>query len=228
MQTDDKVVYFAESLVFFDLETTGLGHNCDIVQLAAVSGGHTLSLYVIPRSQIQRGAAKVTGFRVREHRLYQNHQPVLTNSLREVLVSFIVFLQMLGRPLLLGHNICRFDCPVLSRALDEVDLRCEFLSSVSGFVDTLPLAREMLKERGLHCFRQERLVEELLGVRYKAHDALEDVQALQALYNALQPSPQLLRRSVFTMGNNVQAKKATALTGHLPTQQGGDVSDGLM
>ncbi|KAM9808126.1 protein PML-like [Neosynchiropus ocellatus] len=217
MQTNDKVVYLAESLVFFDLETTGLGQNCDIIQLAAVSGGHTLNLYVIPRSQIQHSAAKVTGFRVRKQRLYHNHQPVLTNSLREVLVSFIVFLQMLGRPLLLGHNICRFDCPVLSRALDEVDLRCEFISAVSGCVDTLPLAREALKERGLRSFRQEKLVQELLGISYKAHDALEDVRALQALYNALQPSPELLRRNVFTMGN--KAEKATILTSHLPTQR---------
>ncbi|KAK5866984.1 hypothetical protein PBY51_011511 [Eleginops maclovinus] len=188
-----------QRLVFFDLETTGLSKTCEIVQLAAVSGGDSLNLYVIPRYQMQRGASKVTGFRVRRQRLYLHRQPVFTNSLREVLVSFIAFLQMLGRPLVIGHNIRRFDCPLLARALDELDLRAEFEAAVSGCVDTLPLAREMLKERGLKSFRQENLVMELLGVNYKAHDALEDVRALQALYSVLQPTPELICRHLFTL-----------------------------
>ncbi|KAM9376213.1 protein PML-like [Pholidichthys leucotaenia] len=186
-------------LVFFDLETTGLGHTCEIVQLAAVSGGHSLNLYVIPRCQIQPGAAKVTGFRVHRQRLYLHRQLVLTNSLREVLVSFIAFLRMLGRPLVLGHNIWCFDCPLLDRTLKELDLRKEFDASISGCVDTLPLAREMLKDRGLRSFRQENLVREMLGVSYKAHDALEDVRALQALYNVLQPPPEVICRHKFTL-----------------------------
>lgn len=151
----------------------------------------------------------MTGFRVRRHRLYQHRQPVLTNSLREVLVSFIAFLQMLGRPLVIGHNIRRFDCPLLARALDQLDLRGEFESSVSGYVDTLPLAREMLKDRCLQSFRQENLVRELLAVNYKAHDALEDVRALQGLYGFLQPTPELINRHRFTldtMGNKPAAK----------------------
>lgn len=141
----------------------------------------------------------MTGFRVRRQRLYLHRQLVLTNSLREVLVAFIAFLQMLGLPLVIGHNIRRFDCRLLARALDELDLRAEFESSISGYVDTLPLAREMLKDRGLHSFRQENLVRELLGVNYKAHDALEDVRALQALYSVLQPKPKLICRHMFTL-----------------------------
>ncbi|XP_070687629.1 three prime repair exonuclease 4 [Pempheris klunzingeri] len=206
MQTSEES---GQPLVFFDLETTGLGQSCEIVQLAAVSGGHSLNLYVVPRCRMQRGAAKVTGFRVRRQRLYLHRQLVPTNSLREVLVSFIAFLHMLGRPLVIGHNIRRFDCPVLARALDELDLRAEFESSVSGCVDTLPLAREMLKDHGLQSFRQENLVRELLGVNYKAHDALEDVRALQALYSVLQPTPELICRHKFTldtMENKAAAK----------------------
>lgn len=175
------------------------GQSCEIVQLAAVSGGHSLNLYVVPRCGMQRGAARVTGFRVHKHRLYLHRQPVLTNSLREVLVSFIAFLQMLGRPLVIGHNIRRFDCPLLARALDGLDLRAEFESSVSGCVDTLPLARELLVDRCLQSFRQENLVRELLGVNYKAHDALEDVRALQALYRVLQPTAELVCRHRFTL-----------------------------
>ncbi|XP_029377969.1 three prime repair exonuclease 4 [Echeneis naucrates] len=199
MQSADVAEEGGRSLVFFDLETTGLGQSCDIVQLAAVSGGHSFNLYVVPHSPMQRGATKVTGFRVRRQRLYLHHQRVLTNSLREVLVSFIAFLQMLGRPLVIGHNSRRFDCPLLAQALDKLDLRAEFESAISGCVDTLPLAREILKDHCLQSFRQENLVKELLGMNYKAHDALEDVRALQALYSVLQPTPELVRRHMFTL-----------------------------
>ncbi|XP_041852427.1 three prime repair exonuclease 4 isoform X2 [Melanotaenia boesemani] len=175
------------------------GQNCEIVQLAAVSAGHSLNLYVVPRCRIQRGAAKVTGFKVHKRKLYLHRQLVFTNSLKEVLVSFIAFLRMLGHPLLIGHNIRRFDCPLLARALDELDLRAQFESSVSGCIDTLPLAREMLKNSGLQSFCQENLVRELLGVNYKAHDALEDVRALQTLYRYLQPTPEVVLAHKFTL-----------------------------
>uniref|UniRef100_A0A3B5A6F8 exodeoxyribonuclease III n=1 Tax=Stegastes partitus TaxID=144197 RepID=A0A3B5A6F8_9TELE len=186
-----------QSLVFFDLETTGLP-RCEIVQLAAVSGLHSLNLYIRPRCPVQPAAARVTGFTVRGRRLYLHRRLLLTNSLREVLVSFIAFLQMLGRPLLVGHNI-RFDCPVLVRSLDEVQLRAHFEASVSGCVDTLPLARELLRDRCLRSFGQENLVRELLGLNYKAHDALEDVRALQTLYGFLQPTPEVISRHKFTV-----------------------------
>ncbi|XP_029010283.1 protein PML-like isoform X2 [Betta splendens] len=189
--------------------TISPGQSCEIIQLAAVSGGHSLNLYVIPRCRMEQGAAKVTGFRVRRQKLYLHRQLVLTNSLREVLVSFIAFLQMLGRPLVIGHNSRRFDCPLLVRALHELNLRAEFESSISGCVDTLPLSREMLKDRCLQSFRQENLVRELVGVNYKAHDALEDVRALQALYRVLQPSPELVCRHTFSL-DTMDSKPAVA------------------
>lgn len=194
------------------------GQSCDIVQLAAVSGGHSLNLYVIPRRRMQQSAAKVTGFRARRQKLYLHGQLVLTNSLREVLVSFIAFLQMLRRPLVIGHNIRHFDCLVLTRALDELDLKAAFDSSISGCVDTLPLARLMLKDRCLQSFRQESLVKELLGVKYKAHDALEDVQALQALYNVLQPTPELECRHMFTLDTMDKNPAVTAAKLEVPCQ----------
>ncbi|CAN9498935.1 unnamed protein product [Ophioblennius macclurei] len=197
MEAEEESV--RKPLVFFDLETTGLDKKCEIVQLAAVSGDHTLNLYIVPRRQMQHGASRITGFHVRRQRLFQHRHPVLTNTLREVVVSFITFLRMLRHPLVVGHNIRRFDCPLLARALDELDLRAEFESCVSGCVDTLPLARELLKDRQLQSFTQENLVRELLGLDYRAHDALEDVRALQALYRVLQPTAEVICRHRFTL-----------------------------
>lgn len=199
------------------------GRGCEIVQLAAVSGGHSLNLYVLPRSGMQPSAARVTGFRVHGRRLYLHRRLVLTNSLREVLLSFIAFLQMAGRPLVVGHNIRRFDCPLLARDLDRLELRAEFESSVSGCVDTLPLSREMLRERGLTSFRQEHLVREVLGLDYGAHDALQDVRALQRLYLELQPTVELVRRHKFSM-DDVGARPAAE---RAPTPPSGGGSEAM-
>ncbi|KAL7867736.1 hypothetical protein SRHO_G00091200 [Serrasalmus rhombeus] len=185
--------------VFFDLETTGLGPSCDIVQLAAVSGSHALNLFMVPRCRMEPGASRVTGFRVRRHQLFLHRRPVLTNSLREALVSFITFLGMFGRPLLVGHNIRRFDCLVLARALDEFGLKAAFQTVVVGFLDSLPLARQLLKDSGIQSFKQENLVKAVLGVSYAAHDALADVQALQKLYWALSPTVSQIQQHMFSL-----------------------------
>lgn len=187
------------NMVFFDLETTGLGSSCDIVQLAAVSGHHTLNLYMVPRCRMEPGASRITGFRVRRHRLFLHRRPVLTNSLKEALVSFITFLRMFGRPLLVGHNIRRFDCLVLARVLDEFDLKAAFKAGILGFLDSLPLTRQLLKDHGVHSFKLENLVKTVLGVSYAAHDALGDVQALQKLYWALNPTAGQIQQHLFSL-----------------------------
>ncbi|KAL0967925.1 hypothetical protein UPYG_G00259910 [Umbra pygmaea] len=197
--------------------------SCEIIQLAAVCGGHFLNLFTVPRCRMQHGAAKVTGFRVQSHRLYHHRLPVLTNSLKEVLVSFIAFLNMLDRPVLVGHNIHRFDCPVLARALDEFHLKAEFQLAVSGCLDTLPLARDVLKGHGIPSFRQENLVQTLVGVSYKAHDALEDVRSLQSLYSALSPTPEQVVRHSFTLDSleKPASKPLPAAKGKGPSKASG-------
>ncbi|KAI5614862.1 maternal protein exuperantia-2-like [Silurus asotus] len=175
------------------------GSSCDIVQLAAVSGHHTFNLFMVPRCRMEPGASRITGFRVRRHRLFRNRRPVLTNSLKEALVCFITFLRMFGRPLLVGHNIRRFDCLVLARVLDEFDLKATFQDGILGFLDSLPLTRQLLKDSGVQSFKQENLVKTVLGVSYAAHDALSDVQALQMLYRALKPAANQIQRHTFSL-----------------------------
>lgn len=203
------------------------GPSCDIVQLAAVSGHHTLNLFMVPRCRMEPGASRITGFRVRRHRLFHHRKPVLTNSLKEALVSFITFLRMFGRPLLVGHNIRRFDCLVLARVLEEFDLKADFQAGIMGFLDSLPLARQLLRDRGVDSFKQENLVKNVLGVSYAAHDALDDVQALQKLYWALRPTASQIQQHIFSldslcnkyMNDRITCGKKSDSCGKLPLLQ---------
>lgn len=97
------------------------------------------NLYIITRRPLYPFAAEVTG--VHRRRLYLHHQLVPTDSLRGVLVSFIAFLRMLHQSLVV---IRWFDGPLLGRVLDKLDIRTQFQSSVSGCVDSLRLAEELL------------------------------------------------------------------------------------
>ncbi|KAM9528241.1 protein PML-like [Salvelinus alpinus] len=189
-----------DTVVFFDLETTGLDTSvCDIIQLSAISGESTFNVYSVPRCNIMEQASSVTGFTVGDHQdLLLHGEPVHTIPLREALTSFISFLSSFHEPLLAAHNAQRFDCPVLARALREYSLMDEFQKVVSGFLDTLKIGKEMFPSTRTG-YSQKSLVRVFLEKTYEAHNALEDVKALQELYQKWSPSQELVRRHTFPL-----------------------------
>ncbi|CAL8375733.1 unnamed protein product [Arctogadus glacialis] len=113
-----------KTVVFFDLEATGLETwRCEIIQLAAISGERTFNVYTMPEIAIDRGAAEVTGFSVRDGAL---------------------LLQSLEQPVLLAaHGARRFDKPVLDRALLKCSLTRQFQQLGSRFLDTFLLSKAL-------------------------------------------------------------------------------------
>ncbi|XP_062858652.1 protein PML-like [Trichomycterus rosablanca] len=184
-----------DRLVFFDLETTGLNtSSCDICQLSAICGKRVFNAYLFPRCPIDYGASKVTGLTTQDKQLLLHGQPVETVPIKEALKSFISFLSTVNRPILVGHNCKRFDCPILLRILREFDLLDNFFDVVSGFLDTLLLSREMFS---LQKYSQPFLVQHFLHKTYGAHNATEDVRLLQELFTVWRPSPNLVIRHTF-------------------------------
>ncbi|MCJ8736084.1 hypothetical protein PDJAM_G00254790 [Pangasius djambal] len=186
-----------ETLVFFDLETTGLNiSTCDVVQLSAISGERIFNVYILPRCPIDYGASRVTGLTTRRQKLLLHEQQVQTVPFKEALNLFISFLKSFSRPILVGHNCKRFDCPILLRILSEFSLLEEFQDVVSGYLDTLLLSREMFV---LKKYSQPFLVQHFLQKTYAAHDAVEDVRALQELYSVWRPSKDLVNKHKFIL-----------------------------
>ncbi|XP_046889945.1 protein PML-like [Hypomesus transpacificus] len=200
------------TIVFFDLETTGLDTAaCDIAQLSAISGGRSFNVYTLPRCSFSDGASRVTGLTVLDHTLLLHGRPVHTLPLREALSSFITFLRSFHRPLLTAHNAKRFDCPILARALEECGLRQEFLQVESGFLDTLQMSRELAP--GLVRYSQVFLVQVFLGKSYDAHNAIEDVKALQELFHTWRPSEEMVLRFKFPQQKMLHTPNSETLTG---------------
>ncbi|CAL8321502.1 uncharacterized protein LOC115550703 [Gadus morhua] len=185
------------TLVFLDLETTGLDTwQCDIIQLAAISGVHSFNIYMMPQVAIDRGATAVNGFSVSDGALLLRGTAMPTATLTEALTSFLDFLRSLEQPVLLAaHNARRFDKPVLDRALLGCSLARQFQQLGSRFLDTLPLSRAL--HPGLDSHSLVNLSGYFLPRHYNAHDALEDVRALQELYNCWNPRQGTLDQFVF-------------------------------
>ncbi|XP_042364144.1 DNA polymerase III PolC-type-like [Plectropomus leopardus] len=177
-----------KTIVFFDLETTGLDTDvCDIIQVSAICGERVFDVYTLPRRAVTKGAQQVTGFTVGDDGLFRHGRPVDTVPLVDALTSFINFLRSFRRPVLLAaHNARRFDAPVLTRVLQTLSLWQEFQQVVSGFVDTLPLSKNLYPNLGSHS--QRNMVRHFLGVDYEAHNAVEDAKMLQELFNSWRPN----------------------------------------
>ena len=93
------------------------------------------------------------------------------------LESFIDWLPT--NSVLYDHSAKRFDARFVMREMESLQLTPDFQEKCSGFVDPLPLLKNLYPDR--KNFKQETLVNDLLGTEYQAHDSLADVMSLPAL-----------------------------------------------
>ena len=197
------VVDGSEETVFFDLETTGLGRDADVVQIAAVSGERKFSAYVIPQKRMSIEASRVTQIEVRGSKMCHHGKEVETVSLKDALMGFKSFLEDSNCPMLVGHNIARFDIPVLFNSCKRVGISLDGL--VKGCVDTLNIVSKLYKRgKDVTNFKQSTLITELLNETYDAHNAVADVASLQQLYvTKLKPTPSMLQELLFHISTHV-------------------------
>nr|XP_023697399.1 protein PML-like [Paramormyrops kingsleyae] len=188
------------TLIFFDLETTGLDvSGCDIVQLSAVCGERTFNAYMVPRRSMGYSASFVTGFTVEGDSLLQYGRPMMTVPLQDALADFLTFLRGFHSPVLVAHNVLRFDAPILLRSLRGFSLQNELERVIPGFLDTLLLSKDLPACSRVRKFSLQYLVKYFLGKPFEAHDALEDSKALEQLCHVWNPSPMLIRRHLYTV-----------------------------
>ncbi|CAG2226554.1 unnamed protein product [Mytilus edulis] len=135
------------------------------------------SSYIFPNQPISIQASEITKITVSANQMFYDLQPVSYKLPHEALTDFITFLSKYpSKPILVGHNIKRFDCHVLYYSLKANQMWNEFSSHVCGFVDTLELFKKIMP--GLPSYSQTSLVSHILGENYCAHNAVDDTRAL--------------------------------------------------
>ena len=164
---------------YFDLETTSLSLDCDIVQLSAVCTDRMFDTYIVPNKPIGKTASAVNGITCHSGQMAYLGKPVKSETPLVALQTFIHWLEECKPVVLVAHNGRKFDAPLILRHVSIAKLTAAFADCVIGFVDTRPLFEEICLD--MPNYKQETLVSKILHVDYQAHNSLEDVKALQKL-----------------------------------------------
>ena len=171
------------------------GRQSHITQIAAKNtAGHSFDRYIIPKKPITNGAAKTSRNTIVDGQFYHKDIPVLAITISQALREFFFFIG--DSPVILsGHNIKTFDCHILLNAVKSCGMQGLFEKKVGGFLDTISLFRC----RTMPSYKQEELYARLIGGTYDAHNALEDVKALEKLINKIDPSSEEKRKHTFSV-----------------------------
>ena len=183
----DKVpqdIFSSSTLCVFDLETTSLRDDCEIVQISAITfdGNNCFNTYVLPEGSISPQASAVNGFTKRDNNLFLRGSLVTSVSAKEALTSYFQWLLSFpSQVVIFGHNIKNFDLKHLFHAVTYNNT--EPPSNVAGYVDTLFLFKSVYP--GEKSYSQENLFSRIVGGTYLAHDAMEDVKALSKILTSV-------------------------------------------
>lgn len=109
--------------------------------------------------------------------MYHNGNAVDYKHNHEGMTDFLTYLSnFTDKPVLVGHNIKRFDCHVLFNTLKSMNMYSELCERTIAFLDSLNLFK--LVSPGLSSYSQSFVVDKLLGQQYEAHNAVYDTKLL--------------------------------------------------
>ncbi|XP_045215104.2 uncharacterized protein LOC123565301 [Mercenaria mercenaria] len=181
--------------VYLDLETTRLGHNAEIIQLAAfVDSSTVFNSYIMPTGSINESATAVTGFTIERkdgmRRMYQHGIPVYTVDKHTGLTSFIEWLSSISdkKKILIAHNGSRFDFPILFEQLESAKLVNNAKTAITGVCDSIHVLKTVIKNRESKKYSLGVLYEETFGETFDGHDALNDAKAIAKIFQNVQVS----------------------------------------
>ncbi|XP_061195134.1 uncharacterized protein LOC133203355 [Saccostrea echinata] len=181
------------TFVYFDLETTGLGKDCEVTQIGACLSEESFSQYVLPSTQsISPSATAVSGIAVKENLMFKNGMQVPCKNTKDAMKTFVAWLKKISNIVLVAQN-AKFDSSVIVRAMHQVGLSAN--DFIIGFIDTLTLFREAVPNS--RSYKQVDLLKDLCTSHYDAHDALADPQALQRLVLHLEISRGMMKKHSF-------------------------------
>lgn len=172
-----------EDLVFFDLETGGMGSKQDILQIGAINHeGRQFNMYATPTQPIPGMSSRIHHITFKDNQMCYRKNPVKHRSIVEVLLQFCEYLNQTksNNIVLVAHN-ANFDRRFLIEKMFLHDLQGRLNAKLVGFIDTLPLFRQLIP--GKESYKQDRLVLSYFPqTKTDFHNALTDVIYLKKLF----------------------------------------------
>ncbi|XP_025113598.1 uncharacterized protein LOC112575790 [Pomacea canaliculata] len=148
------------------------------------------------KKPIEVQAEIISGLKFAEGGLYHKDRQVDAVTIHQALAEFLEFLG--DEPVtLFGHNCKRFACLVLFNAAKSCDRMEDLEKKVTGYVDTLPLFRDVFP--GLPPYRQITLYQHLFRESYAAHVGMSDVTSLKRILVLPSVTPEVVYRHSFDL-----------------------------
>lgn len=162
-----------DDYVAVDIETTGLGRDARIIELGAVRIRHgrkvaSFSQLVNPQIPIPAKVTQITGITDRNVR----HQPTIGKALPK-------FYSFCGHDTWIGHNIRRFDLPVIAREAERAGVGMPDVS----FYDTLEISQTLLPQLDRH--RLLDLIRYFGIAKTERHRAADDAAQTAQIFECL-------------------------------------------
>lgn len=162
-----------DDYVAIDIETTGLGRSARIIELGAVRIRHgrkvaTYSQLVNPQIPIPAKVTQITGITDRDVR----HQPTIDKALPR-------FYAFCGKDTWIGHNIHRFDIPIIKHEAERVGAGIPDIS----FYDTLEISQVYLPQLDHH--RLKDLIRYFGIAKTERHRAADDAAQTAQIFEHL-------------------------------------------
>ena len=162
-----------DDYVAVDIETTGLGRDARIIELGAVRIRHgrkvaSYSQLVNPQIPIPAKVTQITGITDRDVR----HQPTIDKALPR-------FYAFCGRDTWIGHNIRRFDIPVIRHEAERIGAGIPDVN----FYDTLEISQVYLPQLEHH--RLKDLIRYFGIAKTERHRAADDAAQTAQVFECL-------------------------------------------
>ncbi|CAC5388590.1 unnamed protein product [Mytilus coruscus] len=175
---------FTGSCILFDLETSSLKLDSEILQIAALNtvSGDTFDTYIQPNKSIAPSSSAITGLTANGNILLYNGKPVHAVTSEAAFQSFVLCVESIAEKMK-DDKIVKDDAESFGDLVREKYMSAHsdgsFGKCVSGFADALPLFRQ--KFPGLNSYSQQKLFEHFCNEQYNAHNAVDDVDSLHKL-----------------------------------------------
>lgn len=207
------------TIVCFDLETTGLNSDCEILQIAAMSqdGKNKFDSYVKVCGAVPPKVTEITGLAKSGDDIVLHGQKVNALPVDSVLQQFITWLGSLQHVVLVAHNCKLFDSVRLMYHIRNNNLIPQFSEHVVAFADTRPLFAELYPT--LPNVKQVTVVSHVLSESYDAHNAIHDVAALCKALSVSQGDKHVMKYSFLVSDVLLTLKRSENVKEFLPSLQ---------
>ncbi|XP_068086328.1 uncharacterized protein [Anabrus simplex] len=191
------------TLVYFDLEATGIGRNSEVCRIVAHFAEESFLRYVCPIGTVAKMVAKLTGLSKKDGILYLRGERVETVSNIDAWKDFLKFLQSTNNSVVLVIHDRRNECFLLFRDLSELSLMEEFRKLCSGIIVTLPLSKNIFSgsKKTSKNYNLKELAQDNLGKEISAgiDGAIADAINLEKLMKHANVLPKMFQQHFFSL-----------------------------